>query len=509
MRETRTLPTGGEAREALRVKGQFWTPQWIAEAMVAYVMRNSPADIYDPAVGDGAFLEAFLRIRKPSSGTRFLGSDIDGSLLGGAVFSDPQAHTQVRDFALDPPSGPFDAIVANPPYIRHHRLSREVKRAFRDLTLRELGRPIDGRAGLHILFLIRALCLLNKHGRLAFIVPADTCEGVFQKALWSWIAKNFRIDHVVTFIPKATPFPGVDTNAVILMIRKEPPRPDFEWLLCREPETKALVHLVKNKNSETSDSIDRVERNLDEALRTGMSRAPASTSTKFVLGDFAAVRRGIATGANSFFLLTRAQAGRLELPQEFLRLTVGRTRDAPGDVLSSEDIQSLDEKGRPTLLLSLPAKPADELQPSVRDYLRHGESLELAKRALIRTRKPWYRMEQRATPPLLFAYLGRRNSRFIRNDAGVVPLTAFLCVYPRAPIGDHLDEFWRVLNDPETTANLRLVGKSYGGGAIKVEPRNLERLPIPDELAERLQNRAPLPAARGLFEEGPKTDRLD
>jgi len=509
MRETQALPTGSEAREALRAKGQFWTPQWIAEAMVAYVMRGGPSDIYDPAVGDGAFLEAFLRIRKPSSVTRFLGSDIDGSLLEGSIFRDEHTHTEVRDFALDPPSRLFDAIVANPPYIRHHRLSSEVKRAFRDLALREMERPIDGRAGLHVLFLIRALSLLNKNGRLAFIVPADTCEGVFQGVLWNWIAKNFRIDHIITFTPDSTPFPGVDTNAVVLMIRKETPRSSFSWLLCRKPETEDLVQLMVNGKKRTSPSIDKIERSLNEALTTGMSRAPVSRRTRFVLGDFAVVRRGIATGANSFFLLTREQATKLELPREFLCLTVGRTRDAPGDVLGFEDIQRLEEKGRPTLLLSLPATPAGELQESVQGYLRQGESMDLPKRALIRTRKPWYRMEKRSVPPLLFAYLGRRNSRFIRNDAGALPLTAFLCVYPKPPLGDRLDEFWRILNDPETTANLRLVGKSYGGGAIKVEPRNLERLPIPDELAERLQNRAPLPAARGLLEEGPKTDRPD
>jgi hypothetical protein len=38
---------------------------------------------------------------------------------------------------------------------------------------------------------------------------------------------------------------------------------------------------------------------------------------------------------------------------------------------------------------------------------------------------------------------------------------------------------WLALEHPATIANLALVGKSYGSGAIKVEPRALERLPIP------------------------------
>ena len=42
-------------REALRQKGQFWTPPWVAEAMVGYVIRGGANAIFDPAVGAGAF----------------------------------------------------------------------------------------------------------------------------------------------------------------------------------------------------------------------------------------------------------------------------------------------------------------------------------------------------------------------------------------------------------------------------------------------------------------------
>ena len=40
------------------------------------------------------------------------------------------------------------------------------------------------------------------------------------------------------------------------------------------------------------------------------------------------------------------------------------------------------------------------------------------------------------------------------------------------------EALWKVLQHPSTVANLASVGKSYGSGAIKVEPRSLERLPL-------------------------------
>ena len=131
-------------------------------------------------------------------------------------------------------------IVENPVYIRHHRLSQEQKNHFRKISLVNLGDTLDGRAGLHIYFLIQALSLIDKGGRLAFIMPADTCEGVFSKKLWDWIGKKFQIDGVITFAQKATPFPGVDTNAIICLIKNERPIKKIKWAKCLESQNKGL-----------------------------------------------------------------------------------------------------------------------------------------------------------------------------------------------------------------------------------------------------------------------------
>ena len=491
MRSQRPLPTDRDSREKLREKGQFWTPGWVARAMVAYALRSESSVLYDPAVGDGAFFEAFLALRGESDNRTFFGTDIDESLLRSSLFQKSFCDVERRDFALDPPRRRFGAIVANPPYIRHHRLTARTKAALRDLCLREMGQPIDGRAGLHVYFLIRALSMLEQGGRLAFIVPADTCEGVFSRSLWGWIASRFRIDAVIAFDPEATPFPGVDTNVLILMIRNEAPRKRFVWIRCRRAESPDLARFVQcGLRSTLPESVERTERDVAEGIATGLSRPQETVQTQFRLGAFATVRRGIATGANSFFWLTREQAEAEGIPPEMLRLVVGRTRDVPGDVLEVDDLVRLESAGRPTLLLCPEGRTLEDLPARLRKYIQRGEQEGLNQRALLRTRRPWYRMEHRTPPPLLFAYLGRRNSRFVRNRAGVVPLTGFLCVYPHPHLADHVDSLWRVLNAPETIRNLRLVGKSYGGGAIKVEPRNLERLPIPDDLAMSIANGA-------------------
>ncbi len=496
------VPTEWHVREALREKGQFWTPDWIAEAMVEYVLSGGSNQIFDPAVGAGAFFRAAKTIaREKGTEIALAGMDIDRVTLKQAqqfgISADELANVRISDFIFDPPKHKLKSIAANPPYIRHHRLSPEIKEKLRRLSAETTGKAIDGRAGLHIYFLIRALQLLEEGGRLAFIMPADTCEGIFARHLWSWVAENYCIDAVVTFDAGASPFPQVDTNPIIFMIRNAKPNEELFWVRSHRAGTRTLREWVASSyRYEVSEDFTVTRRKLKEAISTGLSRRPVENYIVGpALGDFAKVLRGVATGANDYFFLTAEQAKAFKIPSKYFVTAIGRTRDVPESEITPELIAAIQSQGRPTLLFSLDGKPIEEYPSSVRAYLQIGEEQGLPNRPLISQRRPWYKMESRTAPPFLFAYLGRRNSRFIRNIAGVIPLTCFLCVYPLRNDPDFIEGLGRVLNHPETVANLPLIGKSYGSGAVKVEPRALERLPLPP----RLVGEAALPYEMRLF----------
>lgn len=497
-------PSTWEARELLREKGQFWTPDWIAEPMAEYVLGDAGGLLFDPAVGTGAFFRAAKVVARQKGLTvHFAGMEIDSAVLTQAqeygLNQDDIASVRIGDFVLQPPQTKFQAIVANPPYIRHHRLDPEKKAQLKLLAIQIVGRQLDGRAGLHIYFLIRALSLLQENGRLAFIMPADTCEGKFAPDLWAWITRHFALDAVITFTPEATPFPNVDTNPLIFFIRNAPPNGQFLWVKCYRPATDALKRWVRFGFKYLSEQdLFVIVRSLREGLSTGLSREPfPDYNAKYVLDDFVRVMRGIATGDNDFFFMTAEKAKSLGIPQEYFVKAIGRTRDVPGDEITHETIERLERQGRPTLLLTLGGDNVEAFPDSIRRYLLKGEGLGLPKRPLISQRKPWYKMEVRVPPPFLFAYLGRRNSRFIRNTAGVVPLTGFLCVYPKDNVKENLEQIWDLLNHPDTVANLSKIGKTYGGGAIKVEPRLLGRLPIPDHVVRQVG----VPLQMRLFEQ--------
>ena len=330
------------------------------------------------------------------------------------------------------------------------------------------------------------MSLLARGGRLSFIIPADTFEGVFSPKLWGWIGDNYRIDAVITFAPGASPFPGVDTNAVVIMLENAKPQRNLWWTQIQIPSPNDLKRwVISGFDAGTTNSFYARPRSLAEAKRTGFSRTPQTEIYDGpILGDYARVMRGIATGANEFFFVTRAQAYELEIPSKFFIPAIGRTRDVETEIITPATLDKLDAKGRPTLLLSLDGG-AERLPVALRTHIERGEAEGLHLRALIKTRRPWYKMETRAIPPILFAYLGRRSVRFIRNRAGIVPLTGFLCLYPHNCEEASIERLWQLLRRPDVVDNLAKIGKFYGDGAIKVEPRSLENLPLPADIIER------------------------
>lgn len=489
----RKIPASGQPREQLRQKGQFWTPDWVADAMVEYVLSDQVKVLFDPAVGTGAFFHAAKRLgHERGVSIALSGMELDPTVLERAIEEGLSRQdisgVKVDDFVFHPITKKLAAIVANPPYIRHHRLSVETKKRLKGFSLATTGKALDGRAGLHVYFLIRSLSLLEEGGRLAFILPADTCEGKFAPHLWHWITNHYTLDAVVTFDPLASPFPKIDTNPLIVFIRKEAPTENFLWAICHKAQTDALKVWVHSGFSLVPPmGLTVTQRQLAEGLKTGFSRpCPKGAESSHFLGDFAKIVRGVATGANQFFFMTEEQVKETDIPTIYFTRAIGRTRDVPTDEITQKTLDVLDAKGRPTYLLTLNGEEFEGYPESLKAYLKIGETLGLPDKPLISQRKPWFKTEFRLPPPFLFAYLGRRNTRFIRNTARIIPLTGFLCVYPKSTHRDDHERLWAILQHPDTLANLALIGKSYGGGAVKVEPRALEKLPLPEHLIEQV-----------------------
>ena len=470
----------------IRTKGQVWTPRWVADAMAVYLGSRSSNSILDPAVGPGVLLVAAKNEAK--SLTTVIGYEIDPAVLSENSTANNFAESdftdlRLKDFILDRSKIEVDAVIANPPYLRHHKIPWEVKNRCQEIVQETLGIRIDARAGLHIYFLVKALSHLNEGGRLSFLVPADTFEGVFSKPLWLAIAKKYRVEGILTFDPKATAFPGVDTNASIIFIEKSKPTGEFNWLRWLGEDPSKLAEAVRfglaNQNAKSEPfGLHATQMALETAIETGFTRLHTSEPLDGVpLNEFATMMRGVASGSNEFFLMTKARLRELGLSEDDFVRTVPRVRDATTSTISLEFLNQLDASGRPTYLLSVDQDT--EIKGALKKYLELGVNQQINMGALVSTRKNWYFMEKRRPVPILFAYLGRRNNRFIDAQTDITPLTGFLCVYPRPEVDKQ--KLLKALNHPSSIQELSRIGKSYGDGAVKVEPGGLRKMVIPLE----------------------------
>lgn len=474
----------------VRTKGQVWTPRWVADAMAVYLGSHSSKSVLDPAVGPGVLLVAAKKEAK--SLKTVIGYEIDQAVLSeestdsGFAKSD-FTDLRISDFIADESKFEVDAVIANPPYLRHHKIPAEVKIRCQQIVQETLGIRIDARAGLHIYFLVKALSHLKSGGRLSFLVPADTFEGVFSKPLWLAIAKRFHIEGILTFDPKAAAFPGVDTNASIVFIEKSKPTGDFTWLRWFGEDPSQLSQAVRfglAQKSEMSEplGLEATQVSLEVAIATGFTRLHTTEPLGGTpLNDFATMMRGVASGSNEFFLMTKARLTELDLSEDLFVRTIPRVRDANTTVVTLDFLNQLDSSGRPTYLLSVDQDT--EINGALKAYLDIGEDLGVNNGALVSMRKNWYYMEKRKPVPILFAYLGRRNNRFIDAQTDLTPLTGFLCVYPKPGIDKQ--KLLRALNHPSSIQELSRIGKSYGDGAVKVEPGGLRKMILPlDALME-------------------------
>ncbi len=475
--------------------------------MAGWVTQDRPQVLFDPAVGPGTF---FAAAREAGFAGEFHGFELHSNAFADCwklgLQPDDFRHVQMADFISSSLEEKSPAIVSNPPYIRHHRLTQDQKLELKQLAHRHLGFSLDGRVGLHVFFLLKCLTQLAPGGRLAFLLPADVCEGISSSIFWNRICQQYRLIAALTFADDAAPFPTVDTNAMVFLFTQEKPLENFLWLRVCKRHGEAIATALEERKSSSAVSLHH--RKLAEALKTGLSRPPrAQNNFGTPLSHFAKVVRGIATGDNEFFFLTREQLRSHGLPEKFFRRAVGRTRDCPGARVTAADLVRLEASGRATWLLNLADDGSETLPTSLQTYLKFGEQAGLPEKALIKTRRPWYKMEKRTPPPILFAYLGRRDCRFLLNEANIVPLTGFLCVYPWDTTSAGAKKLWRALNHPETLANLSFVSKSYGGGALKTEPRQLDQLEIPQSVLDEVGFNPLKPMSQPMLLDKPQPTR--
>jgi adenine-specific DNA-methyltransferase len=162
---------GGASKISRRARGQVFTPAWLADLVCELTLGRSPGPVtvLDPAAGDGAMLAAVAR-RAPDA--RLIGWERDAGLVRRCRAQLPTANVHQLESLFGAPAAPgFDAVIANPPYIRSIRL-RAIDPDLWSAVRGTFVATSRGEWDLYGAFIERSLTWVRPGGRVGLIVPS-------------------------------------------------------------------------------------------------------------------------------------------------------------------------------------------------------------------------------------------------------------------------------------------------------------------------------------------------
>jgi adenine-specific DNA-methyltransferase len=481
-----------------RQLGQTFTPPVIIDSMIGWAssLRLRPARVVDPGCGSARFLIAAGR-QWPQA--ELVGVEIDplAAIIGRASLAAAglTARSRVmlgdyRQLRLPVAAGPT-LFLGNPPYVRHHQIPGRWKDWLRR-TAAAQGLTASGLAGLHAHFFLATARQAVPGDAGVLITAAEWLDVNYGRLIRELLLGALGGQSIHLVEPAIPVFADAAATSVITCFR--PGRAPDELRLRRVASTDEVGELAGG--TPVPAEILRAAPRWGQLLpapgftapprsttggretpagRPGPTRRPGTLPAGHVeLGELCRVHRGQVTGANAVWITSGEHA---LIPARFQFRAVTRAREliAAGRVLLTHA-----ELRR---VIDLPAD-LDELataeRAAVARFLREATAAGAADSYVARHRTPWWRVRLAGPPPILASYMGRRPPVFVRNLAGARYVNIAHGLYPREPLAPAiLDALAAFLGQSVTTDQ----GRVYAGGLIKFEPREMERLPVPEPVA--------------------------
>lgn len=447
--------------------GQYFTPKEVANFMVQWVMGSGFPYLYDPGFGLGSLYAPVI----DDDRVTFRASEIDPSVLNfwEKATSRDADFVEREDYLLSWGKRHTN-IVCNPPYMRFQKfLNRNhVSSAF----ARKIGLRLSGYTNTASAFLLKSLSELDGKGRLAYIMPLEFLNTGYGKVVKAKLIEGGHLAAIIKLDCEKDIFPDAITSVGIILYDA------------------AVSHQAVDFHSVTS--IDSLPTVLDVSPVTRVATSELSPSSKWLqyytaadctvnadglisLSHYGRFSRGIATGANKFFVMRPSIAKAANLAASECMPCVTRSTQVRRAVFSTADYERLVRKDAPVLLFSVSANHSQEAER----YIRFGEFNGYHQRFLTKNRTPWYRTESRSPAPILMGVFSRGGYKVVRNRSNVVNLSCFHGFQPNIYGQHYIDHLYLYLASEPGRAITSMSKRNYGDSLDKFEPNDLNDALVP------------------------------
>jgi adenine-specific DNA-methyltransferase len=201
------------------------------------------------------------------------------------------------------------------------------------------------------------------------------------------------------------------------------------------------------------------------------------------LGELVDVDVGVVTGDNDYFALSLAEASSHGV-QDHTRPLVSRSAQLAGISYSKREWRKHLASQQRVLLFAPPDADAKHLPQSVRRYLEHGLTIGAHEGYKCRIRRRWFIVPSQWVPDAFFTRQVHAFPRLVLNRANATATDTLHRV--RLINGTNSTDIASAFVNSLTFAFSEVSGRSYGGGVLTFEPTEVESLPIPLQVAPRL-----------------------
>jgi adenine-specific DNA methylase len=461
------------APEGDKLRGGYYTPDPIARFIAGWVGADG-GHVLEPSCGDGAILRHLVTVanarkitavelvaREAKKATAETGVPV----VVGDFFSwfQPRRH------------GTFDAVAGNPPYIRFGSWESTAREPALAL-MRAQGMCPTRLTNAWVPFVVASVLAVRPGGRIGLVLPAELLQVGYAAALRSYLVDECASITLVSF--KQLVFPGILQEVVLLLaVRGTGPAeirtvelPNADNLNGFDGATKTAARARLHESEKWTkyylggDAIRLIRR-----VREGGRLHP--------LSRYAEVDVGVVTGRNAFFCLTSAEAGQRGLMRMTMPL-LSRSVQAPALSFTSQDLEAPNRAAAPTRLLSLPSGIDLRRNKMLAAYLAEGESDGVPDGYKCRIRRTWWEVPSTWVPDGFMLRQISTHPRLIANLAGATSTDTVHRV--RVAEGVEIERLAAGAFNSATFAFSEVLGRSYGGGILELEPSECEHLPVPD-----------------------------
>ncbi len=471
--------------------GQFATPYNLAVDILQqtkqFLKLEKSVSFLDPAIGSGSFFSAFLHVFSDKQFDNALGYEIDSQFArvasslwkndGLEVINDDFTKIELSDI------NPVDLLICNPPYVRHHHIQENDKQRLVNYTKSNFGLSISKLSGLYCHFMFKAHDFVKPNGISVWLIPNEFLDVNYGKSIKEYLLENVQLLRIHRFNPNNSKFSDALVSSVVVWFKMC--RPNYDSIITftsgDEINNPAKINLIEKKFLDSRNKWSNIFNN-------GISKNDKEINNPQIK-DLFLIKRGIASGNNSFFILSEDDVKRMDLPKTFLKSIL------PSPKYVTELIIESDSEGNPEIpmrnyLLSC-KEGMDYIKKesiTLYNYLKSGEAKGVQNGYICRNRTPWYLQEKRESPLFVSNYIGRENGtkafRFILNKSDAIVTNSYLGLYPKPLFhqlqkenSDLLNEILKMLNSIPSEEIVKQ-GRVYGGGMYKLEPKELECVEI-------------------------------